>query len=296
MELLGTFEEFAAEVRIAQIAAGEKERELTEELIKQAEALKSGFSGADGLFKPSPGELEERIDALSPEAKGGDGSEFCRHMEKAWTILRRAERAAVNVCRFGAYPKEALACVNRLCDLVKTVSELPAGEKPSPAEKIPVDAPAFESPGILSDGLGLLLAKEMAEAAERLSFGEGKSVSITVCTAEGIPILMHMMDGAIPISADVSRKKAYTAAMLRMPTHEALSHSKEGGAFEGLTSGGDIILLGGGYPLKADGRVFGAVGVSGGTAAEDEKLAQFLSLYFEKRVQKMTASGKEKEH
>ena len=290
IELLGTFEEFEAEVKIAGLTAGEKERELASELIKHSNSLKRGFSGEEGFWQPAPGELEERIDALEPQKKGADGSDYSAHMEKAWTILRRAERAAVNVCRFGAYPKDALACVNRLCDLTKLVSELGGTDRTQKAPRAEVSLPP------VSEGLSLSLAKELSEAAERLAFGEGKRVCITVCTAEGTPVLMHMMDGALPVSAEVSRKKAYTAAMLRMPTHEALEHSKEGGAFEGLVSGGDILLLGGGYPLLAGGRAIGAVGVSGGTAAEDERLAQFLSLYFEKRVQKMTASGKEKEH
>ena len=58
-----------------------------------------------------------------------------------------------------------------------------------------------------------------------------------------------------------------------MPTHVALKESR-GGALDGYTNGNGILMLGGGFPLEKDGRIYGGIGISGGTKEQDTLLAQ----------------------
>ncbi|MCD8390952.1 MAG: heme-binding protein [Firmicutes bacterium] len=131
--------------------------------------------------------------------------------------------------------------------------------------------------------LTLVLAKELAYAVECAAEEMGLNVVISVYNEGANPILLHAMDGAFIASVNAAQDKAYTAAALRMPTHVALQKSR-GGDFDGLTNGNGILLLGGGYPLEANGKTHGAVGVSGGTKTQDITLAKLAADYFKTRM------------
>ena len=94
--------------------------------------------------------------------------------------------------------------------------------------------------------------------------------------AEGGLQLFKRMDGTLPVSTELAVSKAYTAAILRMPTHKVGELAQPGAALYGIqhTHNGRIILFGGGYPLCMDGEVVGAIGVSGGTVEQDMQVAQ----------------------
>ena len=70
--------------------------------------------------------------------------------------------------------------------------------------------------------------------------------------------------------------KAYTAAVLRMPTHQVGELAQPGAALYGIqhTHNGRIVLFGGGYPLCVQGNVVAAIGVSGGTVEQDMLVAK----------------------
>ena len=76
------------------------------------------------------------------------------------------------------------------------------------------------------------------------------------------------MDDSYIASIQASQDKAYTAVALKMPTHTALEESR-GGSLDGLTNGNGILLLGGGYPLRKADKIYGGIGVSGGTKEQD---------------------------
>lgn len=131
--------------------------------------------------------------------------------------------------------------------------------------------------------LTLTLAKEIAYAVESAAENMGLAAVISVYNDGANPVLLHAMDNSYIASARVAEDKAYTAVALKMPTHVALKESR-GGAFDGLTNGNGILLLGGGYPLEKDGKIFGAVGVSGGTKEQDTALAKLGADYFGHRI------------
>lgn len=84
------------------------------------------------------------------------------------------------------------------------------------------------------------------------------------------------MDGAWLGSIDIAIRKARTARYFDMPTGSIGELSQPGGSLYGIEhSNGGLISFPGGVPLKdADGRVIGAVGVSGSTVEDDHAVAE----------------------
>ncbi|MCC8169604.1 MAG: heme-binding protein [Oscillospiraceae bacterium] len=133
------------------------------------------------------------------------------------------------------------------------------------------------------DSLTLSLAKEIAYAVEKAAEQLGVSV-VTAVVNEGTNlVLLHAMDDSYIASVRAAQDKAYTAAALKMPTDAALRESR-GGSLDGFTNGNGILLLGGGEPLMKGKRLFGAVGVSGGTKEQDILLSRLGERYFRARI------------
>lgn len=131
--------------------------------------------------------------------------------------------------------------------------------------------------------LNLSLAKEIIYCVECGAKKLGINAAVSVVNPDGRLIAFEAMDNSLLASISASQDKAYTAAALKMPTDKALEESR-GGAFDGLTNGGGILLLGGGYPLRVGDAMLGAVGVSGGTREEDITLAKLAVRYLEERI------------
>lgn len=132
------------------------------------------------------------------------------------------------------------------------------------------------------DSLTLDMAKYIAEAVETASGILGINTVTAICNEGANPVLLHSMDGAYIASTKVAQDKAYTAVALQMPTHKALEESR-GGALDGLTNGNGIMLLGGGCPLKIADKIYGGVGVSGGSKEQDTLLALTAAEIFKVR-------------
>ena len=131
--------------------------------------------------------------------------------------------------------------------------------------------------------LCLSLAKEITYCIEKAAESMGLYVVTAITDAGGRLILLEAMDNSLIASITAAQEKVYTAVALKMPTHEALKASR-GGAFDGLTNGGGILMLGGGYPIECEGAVIGGIGVSGGTKDQDEALARAGVLYANERL------------
>jgi uncharacterized protein GlcG (DUF336 family) len=84
------------------------------------------------------------------------------------------------------------------------------------------------------------------------------------------------MDGAWLGSVDIAINKAYTARAFDISTKELADLSQSGEQFFGIhaSNHGKIMIFAGGIPLKRDGKVVGAVGVSGGMGAQDQAVAE----------------------
>ena len=115
-------------------------------------------------------------------------------------------------------------------------------------------------------------AKKTARAAEIAAEKLGIKVVVAICDEGANLVLLHAMDDSYIASIKAAQDKAYTAVALKMPTHTALKESR-GGALDGLTNGNGILLLGGGFPLEGENKIYGGIGVSGGTKEQDTLIA-----------------------
>jgi len=120
--------------------------------------------------------------------------------------------------------------------------------------------------------LTLVAAKKMAAAAEAEAVKNNWRMVIAVVDDGGYLIYLQRTDETQAGSVDVAIQKAKSAAMFRRPTK----------VFEDAVAGGRNALLGltgavpieGGVPIMLDGKLLGAVGVSGGSAAQDGQVAK----------------------
>jgi glc operon protein GlcG len=115
-------------------------------------------------------------------------------------------------------------------------------------------------------------AKKMAAAGEDEARKNGWNVAITIVDASGALILFQKLDETQPGSIAVSQGKARASALFKRPS-KALEEMIAGGKTAFLAIEG-IIPIQGGLPVVADGKVIGAIGVSGVTSAQDEQIAQ----------------------
>lgn len=125
--------------------------------------------------------------------------------------------------------------------------------------------------------LTLDAANALIEKVKEKAFRMGIQVVIAVSDPAGRPIAVQSMDGAYIASFDIALNKSFTSASLKMST-ETLSHlCQPGQSLYGLqyTNGGKIVIFGGGETLEADGKLVGAIGVSGGSAEEDTQLSAY---------------------
>jgi len=128
----------------------------------------------------------------------------------------------------------------------------------------------------LPNGYGAAISVETARKVAAAAIAEGKKNGWTVAAAvvdtAGDLVFFERMDGTQAGSTVISQEKARTAARFKRPTK----------AFEDAIAGGRQAILGlpgvtpleGGVPLLLDGKIVGAIGVSGATSPQDGVCAQ----------------------
>ena len=124
------------------------------------------------------------------------------------------------------------------------------------------------------NNLSLEKAKKIIRAGEKKAKEMNLSAVFAVVNSEGNLIIEEKMDNAILVSVEVAYKKAYTAAALKLNTQDLTALVQLGAMFYGLQSDPKYIVFGGGMLLKVDGKIVGAIGVSGGSAQEDIEIAK----------------------
>ena len=113
--------------------------------------------------------------------------------------------------------------------------------------------------------------KLVAEAVRFARNVNAPGGSIAVVDAGGNLVYMERLDGTFAASAEVSIKKASTAALFKAPSSK-LENAINGGRQALITVG--HTFLQGGLPIMHEGQVIGAIGVSGSASAQqDEDIA-----------------------
>ncbi|KWF91840.1 hypothetical protein WL94_13260 [Burkholderia cepacia] len=106
------------------------------------------------------------------------------------------------------------------------------------------------------------------EAASRL----GIAISIAVLDPAGHLLLLLRMDGAAFQTPDVARGKALTSVMTKQPSGVFETAVIARPTFASVQDG--RLPIQGGYPVFSGKECVGAVGISGGTAEQDEAIAK----------------------
>ena len=119
-------------------------------------------------------------------------------------------------------------------------------------------------------------AKEIITAAEKKAAEIGQPMNIAVVDAGGNLVAHVRMDGAWLGSIDISIKKAFTSRAFDITTKDLGENAQPGQQFYGIhaSNDGKIMIFAGGIPLKKDGKVVGAIGVSGGSGVQDHSVAE----------------------
>jgi glc operon protein GlcG len=119
--------------------------------------------------------------------------------------------------------------------------------------------------------LSFAAAQRIAAVAADAARAKGVGVVIAVVDDGGHLILLHRLDDTQVASVNVGIGKARTAAIYRRPSRE-FEEQIRAGRIAALALA-DSTPLQGGVPIRLDGKVIGAIGVSGDTPQVDEAIA-----------------------
>jgi uncharacterized protein GlcG (DUF336 family) len=119
-------------------------------------------------------------------------------------------------------------------------------------------------------------ARRIIAAAEDKARDIGQPMNIAVVDSGGNLVAHVRMDNAWIGSVDIAINKAWTARAFDISTKELAELRQSGDQFFGIhaSNRGRVMIFAGGIPLKRDGKVVGAVGVSGGMGKQDQAVAE----------------------
>lgn len=135
--------------------------------------------------------------------------------------------------------------------------------RPAPGPKLPPYGPPIT----------ISQAKKVADAALAPARANGWTVVIAIADPGGHLVYLEKMDQTQVGSVAIAETKARSAALFKRPTktfQERLARGGDGLLVLGLAG---VVPAEGGLPIIVDGRLIGALGVSGGSSAEDEACA-----------------------
>jgi len=124
--------------------------------------------------------------------------------------------------------------------------------------------------------INLETARRIIAAAEKKAVEIGQPMNIAVVDEGGNLVAHVRMDGAWIGSIDISINKAWTSRAFDIATKDLASNSQSGDQFFGIhvSNRGRVMIFAGGIPLKQNGKVVGAIGVSGGVGKQDQAVAE----------------------
>lgn len=131
----------------------------------------------------------------------------------------------------------------------------------------PTPLPEYGSP------ISLALAKQVMAAAETEALTQKWPLAICVVDTGGHVVLQQRMDQVQWGSIEVAQKKAITAVSFRRSTKVFEDAVAGGGIGTRILSMSNVLAVEGGLPLFVDGKIVGAIGVSGMQASQDAQVA-----------------------
>lgn len=124
--------------------------------------------------------------------------------------------------------------------------------------------------------LPLELAQKAAQAAVEQCSADGYNVSVAIVARSGETKVLLKADGSGPHTIGSSTGKAFTSASMGRPTLGLAGFLKDHRELDGLRDMDDrLVILGGGLPIKFNGKLVGGIGVGGAPGGDkDEKCAK----------------------
>jgi uncharacterized protein GlcG (DUF336 family) len=126
---------------------------------------------------------------------------------------------------------------------------------------------------VMQKTLSLGLAKTIAEAALAECQSKGFHTSVVVVDRAGQVLVTLRDEAASGQTADMARRKAYTARMFRMTTLDFQKRTEDP-KYAPQRDVTDILALGGGVPIQIGDEVIGGVGSSGSSQPQDDACAK----------------------
>lgn len=215
------------------------------------------------------------------------GSPASAALDMARSIFRRAERRLVGLNRETPLNPYLIQYINRLSDLLYIFARI--DEQRALIATITANLPpelatvagAATPEGDREVELTLADCDRLVEAGMARARQIGVPMVLSVVDPNGDVIESRRMDNALIVSVTLAPHKAYTAATVRLATHELAAAAQPGAPLFGIdVNMPRITIVGGGFPLWKDGCLAGAVGVSGGSVAQDMDVAQAMVAAF----------------
>ena len=141
------------------------------------------------------------------------------------------------------------------------------------AQQPPTVAPAPPPPPYGAP-ITLEQAKKVMAGAEAEATKNKWNVCMVVLDSGGNVVMMQRMDGAQWGSIEVAREKAYSAVAFRRPSKAFEEALGQGGVNLRVLRIPGASPLEGGLPIVVDGKLIGAVGVSGVLATQDAQISR----------------------
>jgi uncharacterized protein GlcG (DUF336 family) len=118
-------------------------------------------------------------------------------------------------------------------------------------------------------------ARSIIEAAIAKAKTIRQPMNIAIVDAGANLMAFARMDGAWLGSIDIAINKAFTAKAFDISTLELGRNSQPGDQFFGIhaSNRGRVMIFAGGIPIKVNGQIVGAIGVSGGSGEQDQAVA-----------------------
>ncbi len=117
-------------------------------------------------------------------------------------------------------------------------------------------------------------AKKVMAGAEAEAKKNKWNMVIAVLDSGGHLVMLERMDGTQLGSIDAAKDKAYSAVLYRRPTKVFQDLVGQGGPNLRLLRLAGASPLEGGIPIVVDGKIVGAIGVSGATSEQDAQVAK----------------------
>ena len=122
--------------------------------------------------------------------------------------------------------------------------------------------------------IGIDNARKVMAAAEAEAGKNNWAVVISIIDSGGNIVMLHRHNDVQLSSIEISQGKAKTALMFKRPSKVLDDAISGGGAGLRFLALKDIVPLEGGLPIVADGKIVGAIGVSGVLSAQDSQIAR----------------------